>query len=787
MATCRIQRTNQGYQVQAPNGAESFLYAELLDKTRDAELAKDLYVLAETPQFIQNVTLPSVQSEATKTVVEYNGTKVHLKQHTNPITNRPTGLLELDLISTPEEKRGQGNAKIALQQALDYADSVQRDVILTVAPRDKSTTETKLKKFYSDFGFREFEFDFQMLRKRKTTTNKKSNPFFDENGEIKAQYVLQYAQNQNVSKEKLNFQEQVEIQSMMAVKGVENSEQLYETLKQAFYSEGMFSPTEQSLTESGLYSSFEARNIIADPSLLIEVQDAIERLKNTPRIENEVLGAPEDFIKKSTSVGILGNLTTNNPYQAQKELLEEYAGEEEIDNPELTESQKEEFAQYMRLPKLNKDLTPTTTTIIKPNATRVVDDVTLIEDVEFLQGLSPEVQQTEEALNFVETLEKKFAKYGIDIVGLNTYPEYVQLLQALKEVAVNPSSENIQGFEQAYSEVFSQEILQKEELLKGLDKDATLVYSETELSEQQLYEEQSLIKTDTAGVLRKVQKLSNEELRVLLQGQIETPVEEFIQRNITSGLSEDVLMQKTLFGYSLEAPQIKKTVNFQQKANSFSGDAQYLQTEFLPNFWATVLQEKQKQSQKYAEFYFNFDIDEQGLQLINNDPITVQKIKSYLRENEVKDSLDIQQYSLLSQTMPNLSVAKVVGNVEISTKDQRRALILNGQVEAPKPNKPFSQLSPTVLSIQEGTQEFVETPQGIFEIQETQNGVSYYGKLQPNESREYFDFTPEAPAYIEVSDYASKTVDTTKAHKKIKKLYSAKESEKIMQENFDCI
>lgn len=86
--------------------------------------------------------------------------------------------IELDLLQTPEQFRGGGNAKMALNQFLNATDEVGVDVTLSAVPRDKSTNSKRLKRFYQKFGFEfinepeedEFgdftqsDFDFEMIR-----------------------------------------------------------------------------------------------------------------------------------------------------------------------------------------------------------------------------------------------------------------------------------------------------------------------------------------------------------------------------------------------------------------------------------------------------------------------------------------------------------------------------------------------------------------------------------------------------------------------------------------------
>lgn len=86
-----------------------------------------------------------------------NGTQIFFKPTSNP------NVVELDLITTPKELRGQGSAKKALQSFLSAIDKNKLHVELSVVPRDKETTSKGLEGFYKQFGFTKTS-DFEMYR-----------------------------------------------------------------------------------------------------------------------------------------------------------------------------------------------------------------------------------------------------------------------------------------------------------------------------------------------------------------------------------------------------------------------------------------------------------------------------------------------------------------------------------------------------------------------------------------------------------------------------------------------
>lgn len=61
--------------------------------------------------------------------------------------------LELGKIIIPKEKRASGIGSEVMQKVVDYADEVGKDIRLTPSADFGATSTSRLKKFYSKFGF----------------------------------------------------------------------------------------------------------------------------------------------------------------------------------------------------------------------------------------------------------------------------------------------------------------------------------------------------------------------------------------------------------------------------------------------------------------------------------------------------------------------------------------------------------------------------------------------------------------------------------------------------------
>ncbi len=75
--------------------------------------------------------------------------------------------LELGKIIIPKENRKDGIGSKVMQKVIDYADSVGKDIRLTPSTDFGATSTSRLKRFYSNFGFvknKDYEFKDSMVR-----------------------------------------------------------------------------------------------------------------------------------------------------------------------------------------------------------------------------------------------------------------------------------------------------------------------------------------------------------------------------------------------------------------------------------------------------------------------------------------------------------------------------------------------------------------------------------------------------------------------------------------------
>lgn len=117
----------------------------------------------------------SVDDNFKTLISQLRAKKVNGKRNTYAFRNdnsiiyfKPNGknAIELDLIETDPQFRGNGSAKTTMRSFLSIVDKNKIQVYLSIVPRDKETTIKGLENFYTSFGFNKTS-DFEMVRNAK--------------------------------------------------------------------------------------------------------------------------------------------------------------------------------------------------------------------------------------------------------------------------------------------------------------------------------------------------------------------------------------------------------------------------------------------------------------------------------------------------------------------------------------------------------------------------------------------------------------------------------------------
>ena len=424
----------------------------------------------------------------------------------------------------------------------------------------------------------------------------------------------------------------------------------------------------------------------------------------------------------------------------------------------------------------------TNTAVILPLVAKQIDD---IEDINKLQQYDLEILQAnqEDTVKILKGIETDLIAQGIDVAGLADKEIDADLMSFLGELEVfinNPTVENTKAFVDVYDAYFEKDLSPKTEIIKAQETDRDFVKLNTNLSEEQVYEQQGLIKVKD-GLYIRTNKQDLNTLYSSLETYTEkypkdTNLKEYVQTQIAtsdfknSDKAEAVYLYKMYFDITTtnEKEAVKTNANF-------TGNYEYLTTEFVSDFYIEMLKEREKNSEIYKNFYSNFDINENGIYLKNEDNITMSQVREYADEN-------LKQYSIISKQMPLLTEQEI----QSETKQVRRDAILNSPQNLEKYQGQYHKLNDNNLILKNSNEEFIKVGGNIFEAVDIDGNLTLYSRLN-SVVGEYNTFENEAPkTNVKIEDYSY--LNTQPEKFLTEKSYLSKSAkEKINKENFDCI
>lgn len=531
----------------------------------------------------------------------------------------------------------------------------------------------------------------------------RKNSAYDKNGEPKANKVIEFARELNEETEPLSFAEQQEVKIMMTeFPFVQTSVDLLGYLENAFYKDGLFNPTIKSLTDR-LYSKYEAENLLSDVKLLAKVKTAIEKLKRTETIENLVV--VESNIK-TNEINSFGKFKLANPYIIRQDLIEELGGTENPDLSEVVDKEvTEEFlAEFKRIPVIDEQGNPVLNKVVYENAAKIVDSVEVFESL------------TE------EELKEKLLDYGIKLGKVDPF--------ILKNFLENPSVENTLAL--------NENSPQREKVIKIENQERDLVFLETNKTEEELFNELNLLQTETYNVYHRTEKVDFEEMKQAL--------------NLDENISE-LQAYKDYFGYNTPSI-IKNTPSF--TSSIIETDVDYLKEDFVADFNAEVLKNPTH------EFYNKFEVNEKGISLKYNDPISIAQIQAYIQD-DVKLGKELADYSIISKNMPNLKEG-------ISYED-RLLEAVNNKENLKKPTN-VSPVDRNTILVENETNEFLNYNGEVFQLKNKEGNSSVYMKIATENDLNYYQTEVFTQDYLDQVRITEQKLDK---YSRVKKLFKDKD------------
>ena len=465
----------------APNGEESILYKSLRENVSEEE-AHSLFIQSKTPTFKTDVEIPLIQAHRNKVVeipenIKFKETFAN-KIRTFHIYNGKAKVGRIQLTAykdgfkvksslVSEKQRGRGYGKYLYNYAVSRLLAENSNLYT-----DTARTEDADKVWES-------------LKRQGLSQDGKSVKVlpeqFDKNGEIKAPILLEYVENNFSASTPLTAVEKSHLINVN-IPNVETSDDLYRNLYEAFYKGSLFSPNLNKLKK--IYSEEEIRNILEDAEIQGRVRDTIERLRHTEEFTIPQIKYNKDFDYRSAKVNIIGQFKKENPLKLEQKFKEQ---------------------EYTKVPVIDESGKQLETQLFYENA--IKEPSKKVERaIKAVVGAHPMVDTAKIEDNII----KAFKNYGMDIEGLER-ENFKELLAYVD----NPSQETRMPLEDALG--FVRQPLEKAVDIAATNK--TLQYLKTAKSEQELFDEMSLIQTTTPNVYHKINKIDEQEMRDIQENQ----------------------------------------------------------------------------------------------------------------------------------------------------------------------------------------------------------------------------------------------------------------------------
>lgn len=617
--------------------------------------------------------------------------------------------------------------------------------------------------------------------------------------------VLKYSAQTNGNQNELSPQQSQDLMNSLYGLNISSIEEFQNKVNTAFYKDGLFAPTQKSLQDSGIYTAYEARNIINDIELQKKIKNAVEGLNNTDYSEVEV----ESFtgqVEKGNIFNSFGKLSVLNPYIVADDIVQTLGAPQtrqefddnlnKIEYPIFlqnanSEELYQEMQQYVRAEEMtdvNGVITNTTTSIL-PALELGVDTAELNSaNIDSILSIpQPVIEQNYQEVRIVlEQVEKDMANAGVDVIGLKDNadnPNLKTFLQTLSDFTHIPSVENTQIFTEAYAEFFGQPIVSKTQVLKNLSTNRNYVTLETNKAEDTLLIEKNLLKVED-GVYMKVRRQSVDELYRILNtfpGKEITPEQVEINaaqiENIANAdNAEELYLMKRYFETPLNFPV--ETDVAQEEVNNEIYESSKVD-EFIPEFQKEALNQKLKNSEQWNNFYSNFEINNRGINLINTDPITLNNLNSWIDVIKPSIARDLKQYSLISRQLPILGEQEIDADYSITSLDSQRALAVNYPLSVSEVVDDNFRITEDVIILKNATEPLVRIGEEVYETVQAKGNLGMYAKL-PTYNNTYKQYkVPQPTTELNLQDYtyletAGETIKT-------------KKKEEIIKESFDCV
>jgi len=662
--------------------------------------------------------------------------------------------------------------------------------------------------------------------------------------------VLTFMSRHNNQNKSLSKQDLDELRNNTLSSEFSTIEELYSAI-QPLYLNGVFTISETTLKKTGLYSELEIGTILNDSVAQNRIKTVADRIAAEVSLNNSDLSqvnsnlalyeSPELVeVQDTSSLVGLGKFLQLNPFLIDKQLREKVGGiknreqfESSLDqvneaitdryfsNAEYANSLFEAYSSMQRMTVLEdseEGLSPTVKNDIKKFTEQALiigqDSGALLQTIDLLQSAPRDIWANSgvEIEDLLLRVEDYCAELGIDVIGISTkeytYEEGQEFLNSLGNLAARASngivnSEDIQYFTDNYNFIFpdaSTPIVTAEKVA-AKNNGKSLVKISSIKSEQELFDQNNLIKVDNNGTYQRVNRQQDLEgfydyvtdlvkfnpniieksalypsaytnkgefsLSLAKSEDIRPDIERYVKQQ---PFSEELTLYKIAFSQPLtfKTQEIAKPQNVEVDYDFLTGD-------FISNFAKEYLKEKIENSELFNKLYNHFSFTNADITLKDNDPYSKQEIRLFTPQtHSLRKYAAISKNADLNTLFPN--------NNEDVVSD--RDFYLNYPEQLAKKTIQYEVSENGDYLATENLQDnFINVKDEIWEKARTYKNMTIYQKLPSLNNPYYFQKSKNTSINnkVDVKQFEG-LVKTLENITQIEKVYTTKELASINEE-----
>lgn len=612
--------------------------------------------------------------------------------------------------------------------------------------------------------------------------------------DINLESVIQYYNSNKKLIGTLTPSETFEVKQMMTDHNVGSLSEMARRLKEIFYEGNIPNFYPEKAIKSGLFTSEDVKNIdlarIGDLIIRMEADALVNDFSvdtsitssgyRNPSIRN-IFGASEIVSMETVYQEVIAAVENPQLEQEIRQTVQDLPYTDLVTKFNEDETFAEQFISRFknvrkiliveeRDSELVVDVTDTFSTI-KNTISTDFDQLDIEAEILYIENIPTNIweESKKDVAEIIKEIEADFADKNIDIVGLSEVTTdqatILRVLNAVNNIAKNPTNQNIQVFSDIYDEVFGKTSTKSvEKLPKELDG-LTIVRMYSEKSDQQLFEQYGLIKVGD-GLYHKIRTtdsltdLYEAVYQQVKNGLVEIPerfnltkdvnqkedtlkdIEKFINSRKT-GLdfyNERASLYQVIFGH----PVVDNTRKISEDIKALAGvvtNVDYLKAGFISDFYNYILKEKLKNSAVYRNTLSKIKINDRDI-TIGNDISDLKNIEYY---EELMDYLALKKDS--------------TGKKYIAKEFKQEATNVLTAINFPQTIGEYNGVKNIVgnlMSIPRTVNNFVRVGDTLYQKVGENPQTSVFVKVKPNTNNLYYQ------TEVETENYTNEQVEKMK-------------------------